>query len=292
MTNIGEMNVDATSWQPPHDPNNSGAENTQPSKRTIHYVHPINAPMAPPSAKACKTQYFQKFGPIGLCLETSTVVEDVPMTDCFVVDDRLWVYEDENDDNGCVVEVTFNIRFVKTTMFRRIIENSTRSEFNKFWGQFGDMITSLEGPRRKEEPGVKREESEDGIMPVEEEFEGGIENVPLSTVGRLIRESSMRKSTAIKMPSSKHLFPEPQKLIGGDPPSPDFLQSMVTLFATSGNGFLVFGVVLFLLCLNLFAVRQIMIMNHLMSVLNDRLEYIAQLNEVLFSKLGENHVSI
>jgi len=290
MTDIGEINVDATSWQPPYDPKINHMDNTPPSKRTIHYVHPINAPMAPPTAKACKTQYFHNFGPVGLCLETCTIVEDVPMTDCFVVDDRLWVYEDENDENGCVVEVTFNIRFVKTTMFRRIIENSTRNEFNKFWGQFGDMISSLEGPHREEEPSVKKEEFEDAIMTVDEEFEEGTEKVPLSTVISLIRESSMRLSPKIKAPSSKHLLQKPQELSGEESPPSDLLKSTIAYYASSGNRFLFICTVSFLLCLNFVALRQIMTMNQLMLVLNDRLDTIAQVNKALLSKLDESDV--
>mmetsp|Transcript_10273 Transcript_10273/g.16965 ORF Transcript_10273/g.16965 Transcript_10273/m.16965 type:complete len:370 (+) Transcript_10273:65-1174(+) len=85
MRDIGELEVESTSWQP------SNPTSTDPANRSIVYIHPINAPMAPPTAAARKEQTLHKFGNTGLCLETSTFVEDVPMADCFIVRDRLWV---------------------------------------------------------------------------------------------------------------------------------------------------------------------------------------------------------
>mmetsp|Transcript_13200 Transcript_13200/g.23908 ORF Transcript_13200/g.23908 Transcript_13200/m.23908 type:complete len:89 (-) Transcript_13200:509-775(-) len=40
------------------------------------------APLAPPMAKARKEQRYQKFGEIGLTIESDTFVQDVPMADC------------------------------------------------------------------------------------------------------------------------------------------------------------------------------------------------------------------
>ena len=72
MQDIGELNVDTTPWQPPGEPTES-----EPTTRIIHYTHPVNAPMAPPKAKARKEQFFNKVGGVGLCVETCTVVEEV-----------------------------------------------------------------------------------------------------------------------------------------------------------------------------------------------------------------------
>ena len=114
MRNIGELNVVTTPWDSTRTPVEPAASES--SSRTIHYTHPVNVPMAPPTAKACKQQRCNKFGNAGLCLETCTVVEDVPMTDCFVVDDRLWVHANDESE-GCVLFVTFQIRFVKGTVY-------------------------------------------------------------------------------------------------------------------------------------------------------------------------------
>ncbi len=115
MRDIGELNVVTTPWDATRVP----AEPATPesTSRSIHYTHPVNVPMAPPTAKAIKQQQFYKFGNAGLWLETCTIVEDVPMTDCFVVEDRLWVHGASDESKGCVLSVTFQIRFVKGTIY-------------------------------------------------------------------------------------------------------------------------------------------------------------------------------
>ena len=85
MCDIGDLNVETTPWDAT-------------TSRIIHYTHPVNAPMAPPTAKARKEQSFTKVGSVGLCVETCTIVEEVPMADCFVVEDRLWVNEAEDGE--------------------------------------------------------------------------------------------------------------------------------------------------------------------------------------------------
>jgi hypothetical protein len=146
MCNIGELDVDTTKWELsmantlPNNGSTSAVSSTLSSSRIISYIHPVNSPMAPPTAKARKQQTIHKFGPAGICVESCTVVEEVPMADCFVVDDRLWVHK---TSQGCVLSVTFQIRFIKSTLFRRIIENQTRKEYQSFWDQFSSMVQSL-----------------------------------------------------------------------------------------------------------------------------------------------------
>jgi hypothetical protein len=153
MRNIGELDVDTTKWEL-GIPTSSSLS----SSRTIHYIHPVNSPMAPPTAKARKQQTLHKFGnKQGICVESCTVVEEVPMADCFVVDDRLWVHK---TSQGCVMSVTFQIRFVKGTLFRRIIENQTRKEYQSFWDQFSIMVQSLVESQDKDAATVEMFENE------------------------------------------------------------------------------------------------------------------------------------
>lgn len=63
MVDIGELNVSTTPWEPSQAPTA-----TEPTARTMQYTHPVNAPMAPPTAKARKQQSLYKFGNVGLCL--------------------------------------------------------------------------------------------------------------------------------------------------------------------------------------------------------------------------------
>ena len=193
MRDIGELEVESTSWQP------SNPTSTDPANRSIVYIHPINAPMAPPTAAARKEQTLHKFGNTGLCLETSTFVEDVPMADCFIVRDRLWVNKNPAEENGCIVSITFQIDFIKGTMFRRIIENTTRGEYQKYWTHFWDMIKSNLGSSTELDE-VANELEEAALM-----LESEGQEVPLSSVLGRIRSSSRRLSLVARRASVRNI---------------------------------------------------------------------------------------
>ena len=110
-------------------------------KRTMQYTHPVNAPMFPPAARATKTQELRCFGKYGLCLETKTVVNDMPLTDCFFVEDRLLV--EPRPEGGVNMTAAFELRFIKSTMFRRIIENTTQGELLKYWKGYVNMTKDV-----------------------------------------------------------------------------------------------------------------------------------------------------
>lgn len=120
MEDSGDKDLTTSNWT------KDGEEYT----RTIEYSHPVNAPLAPPMARARKEQRYRRFGDHGISIETDTYVDDVPMTDCFYVTDRLLVAA---TDKAVSVSAQFDIRFVKSTMFRAIIANTTRSEFLKMY---------------------------------------------------------------------------------------------------------------------------------------------------------------
>jgi hypothetical protein len=65
-------------------------------------------------------------------------VEDVPKADCFVVEDRIMV--ESTKDGGIVLSGWFQIRFLKKTMFRSIIEKATSKEFVEYLRGYGDMV--------------------------------------------------------------------------------------------------------------------------------------------------------
>jgi hypothetical protein len=290
MTDIGDMDVEATAWEP---------KGGQPIiTRTIHYIHPVNAPMAPPTAKAFKTQYLHKFGDIGLCLESSTIVEDVPMTDCFVVDDLLWVSQDE-ETGGCIVNVTFQIRFVKTTMFRRIIENATRSEFQKWWTQFGEMVSALQGAAA-----IQAQEEEDLEMVATELeevtilLEGECDDVELTRDAlNKIRSTSKRLSMVAKRASVRRTKDTPKQrsrfaeivscaheiLIASIGKSVSCLKDI----GKSENAGGAFVLLLGLGVMNLWTYRQLMVTNQLLSDMSAQLKHLSVANEVLLSKLGQ-----
>jgi VAD1 Analog of StAR-related lipid transfer domain len=132
------------------------------SERVVRYIHPVNVPLAPPQARARKEQRLvrqrqrqQQHSPnscadgtddgdddastIVLIVETKTIVDDVPMTDCFYVLDRLTVTQQQQPPPVAVggkatattvqVRMEFEITFVKSTMFQGIIRTTTNREF-------------------------------------------------------------------------------------------------------------------------------------------------------------------
>ncbi len=261
MRSIGEKGVDTTPWLPSHTTTSPG-----PTSRKIHYTHPITAPLAPPMAKALKKQSLHKFGNVGLCLETCTEVEDVPMADCFVVEDRLWVHASEDNSEECVVSVTFRIQFVKGSLFRRIIENATRKEYGIYWDQFANMIRLLKPPTalggdELQKVAIELQHATELLL----ESEG--QEIQMSSVLRSsIRTLSRRFSLATNVPTSRQLMHLEEK--------DESTEGAVSL-ANYNAGLPFVGICLlcFAMCyLNFVATRQIMTMNGLLNSIDARLE--------------------
>jgi hypothetical protein len=118
----GDSGLRVTPWQRAPALESDGAE----FSRVVHYTHPVNAPLAPPTAKARKEQRYRRFKDLGLCVWTKTIVDDVPMTDCFYVADRMTLTV--LDKVRVQVRMEFEISFIKSTMFKSIISRTTSSE--------------------------------------------------------------------------------------------------------------------------------------------------------------------
>jgi hypothetical protein len=308
MRDIGELNVVTTPWDLTRVP--AEPATSESTSRTIHYTHPVNVPMAPPTAKARKQQQFYKFGNAGLWLETCTVVEDVPMTDCFVVEDRLWLHGAKDESRGCVLSVTFQIRFVKGkfysissniswqlifihhmlffkgTMFRKIIENATRKEYAFFWNQFACMVRGL---GKESEEIASEPRSSTVVLEVEEE------EMSLSYAMSSVRRLSRRLSSIVAKPPSNS---EGVHLEGVKETHGISIQSMVAFVLDSGRcirkevsdndfAFVVVCVVFFLMIsLNIVAVSQMMMLSRFLQKLDARLENI-DLNQAILMTLSK-----
>lgn len=87
--------------------------------------------MGPPTAPVLQLQRVRVFGQHGMILETSTTMENVPAADCFTLEDR-WLIAPTNPDapeeGGLAVRTSFEVRFVKSTFFRKIIEGRSRND--------------------------------------------------------------------------------------------------------------------------------------------------------------------
>jgi VAD1 Analog of StAR-related lipid transfer domain len=143
MGENGDKDIQVTKWK------QTKSEGSSPCfTRTIEYTHPVDAPMAPPMARARKEQGYVRYGDHGLIFTTKTYVSDVPMTDCFYVADHIRVEskkrkegEDGKDSTVVCVSIAFDVRFVKSTMFRGIISRTTKSELEKFCCSLAEFLS-------------------------------------------------------------------------------------------------------------------------------------------------------
>jgi hypothetical protein len=104
--------------------------------------------MAPPQASARKEQIYRRFTDRGIIINTKTYVEDVPMTDCFFVEDRIIV---QNSNGNVQVTLEFGIIFIKRTMFKSIISSRTRGEYIELFHAFATYLSeALSGNLEKE----------------------------------------------------------------------------------------------------------------------------------------------
>jgi VAD1 Analog of StAR-related lipid transfer domain len=136
----GDSNLRESRWEAP-EPKSSG-EYT----RVVRYTHPVNAPLAPPMANARKEQRYRRYANLGLCLWTKTIVDDVPMTDCFFVADRLLFKV--LDQDRVSVRMEFEITFVKSTMFKSIISRTTSSEVTSGLQSHADFMSAALGDNK------------------------------------------------------------------------------------------------------------------------------------------------
>jgi len=155
MEEKGDDGIQQSDWVVMEDE----AANGHNQSRTIEYTHPVNAPMAPPMARARKEQVYRKVGTYGLLLETKTFVADVPLTDCFYVADRIRVQPAPGKTSAVLVTMEYDIRFVKSTMFKSIIARTTRSEFEKFMKEYSEFCARCLGDDRMSEPSHHRRNS-------------------------------------------------------------------------------------------------------------------------------------
>lgn len=111
--------------------------------------------MAPPQARATKTQHLYKNSYSSsttissIMISTSTQTFDAPATDCFTVQDVLLVEQQQQEKEGgsqspsqvlTELSISFQVLFVKHTIFQKFVEMTTNAEFNKVLGGYAQMI--------------------------------------------------------------------------------------------------------------------------------------------------------
>ena len=101
--------------------------------RELKFFKPVNLPGLK-STRGVKVQRYRRFGDAGLVVCSSTRLEDVPAADTFSVEDMISVQQvlTATGEEAVQVEITFEVFFLKTTMFRYLIERNTQSEMLKW----------------------------------------------------------------------------------------------------------------------------------------------------------------
>mmetsp|Transcript_1344 Transcript_1344/g.1795 ORF Transcript_1344/g.1795 Transcript_1344/m.1795 type:complete len:188 (-) Transcript_1344:575-1138(-) len=97
-----------------------------------------------------------RFGDCAIRVETTTNVEGIPAADCFHVADR-WIIE-RTVDGGVDLSVHVNIVFTKRTMFKGLIEKSTKKEIQRWYGAYLDMLKREVANLSMLESGSRRDE--------------------------------------------------------------------------------------------------------------------------------------
>jgi hypothetical protein len=144
LEKTGNTNVTTTRWSTPLKSTHSKQRLGTSSERTITYVHPVSNPLAPPTARATKKQRLERYGRKQFLVQTFTDVQDVPMADVFVVEERTLV---ETRGNKLLVSAYFRINFTKDSMFRSIIDKQTSQEFKEYFQNYKAFIISVAAAR-------------------------------------------------------------------------------------------------------------------------------------------------
>ena len=130
----GDLEVTSTGWA------SSGSEHD----REIRFRRLLgNVPIGPKSARTTKIQRCRAFGRHGLVLHGVLSMEDIPYRDCFAIHDR-WVVTPVDD--GVEVAFEFEVKWSKSTIFKRRIETSSRNDLQAYYDAYATGCAShLEG---------------------------------------------------------------------------------------------------------------------------------------------------
>jgi hypothetical protein len=135
---VGDSQLNVTTWSHMH----AGAEHEGlGSGREIKFFKPVNLPGLK-ETRGVKLQKYQRYGIHGLIVSSSTRLEDVPAADTFTVEDVVTVRRPEPGEiqgaveRHVIVEISFEVCFIKSTFLKYMIEASTNTEMTKWLQQF------------------------------------------------------------------------------------------------------------------------------------------------------------
>ena len=185
---MGDSQLDVTNWS-----NMRAAEHENlGSGREIKFFKPVNLPGLK-ETRGVKLQKYQRFGTVGLIVHSSTRLEDVPAADTFTVEDVVTVRKPKPDECSgdvnahSVVEISFEVRFIKSTFLKYMIESNTNTEMKKWLEKFFDHVRGIVA-----EHVGKAEQKLDSIKKILDVHSGGQDEGDPAMAAKSIRRMSLK----------------------------------------------------------------------------------------------------
>lgn len=130
--------------------------------RVIKFSHNIKTPVGKSVARGTKFQTLYQFpNSMGFILDCRIDCEGVHTSDCFYVEER-WIIQpsmngkvtpkaDKKVNESVLLTTKFELRFVKKTLWKSVIESMTSAETRKWFQNYGTMLQeSLAGGETNE----------------------------------------------------------------------------------------------------------------------------------------------
>lgn len=133
---IGDKNVEFSLWN-----TTNLSDDVQLLERKIEYIHPLKNSMGPSEAKTRRKQQLWRYGTYAVVIRNTTTVEGIPMADCFQVHD-LWILKPDKsvDGHSLTLTVSFQVDFLKRTMFKSLIQKNIQAETKKWFQGYVEML--------------------------------------------------------------------------------------------------------------------------------------------------------
>lgn len=75
-----------------------------------------------------------------ILMRVTSKSRDVPYCDSFYVEEEWYIASLPEGTNSCVLRVSYNVVFVKSTMMRSIISNQASTEAKSYWVGWNAMM--------------------------------------------------------------------------------------------------------------------------------------------------------
>ena len=72
-------------------------------------------------------------------MHTVMSMEDIPYRDCFTIHDRWVVRPDADDDTRTRVTFEFEVKWTKSTIWKRRIESSSKGDLQAYYDSYASM---------------------------------------------------------------------------------------------------------------------------------------------------------